>query len=65
MRLLPRRLGALLGAPSFLILSSCVGSEVTSPDVDVDPSFAISDGSSGRSSDFYFLTPLADKNPDP
>lgn len=62
---LPRRPGAVLGALSVVILSSCVGSEVTSPDVDVDPSFAISDGSTDGSNDFYFLPPLVSGNPNP
>lgn len=60
------RVGAGLGALSLLVvLSSCVGSDVVSPADGIDPSFAISDGTSGGSDDFYFLTPLADKNPNP
>lgn len=60
-----RRSGAAFGALSLLVLSSCVDSNVVSPEVDASPSFAISDGSTGQTEDFYFLPPLADGNPNP
>ena len=60
-----RPTGAVLGALSVLVLSSCVDSDVVSPDLDapIAPSLAIMDGSSGGNEDFYFLPPLASGAP--
>lgn len=61
---LSRRAGAAFGVLSFLVLSSCVDSNVVAPDADSSaPSMAVMDGSTFGSDDFYFLPPLAQGSP--
>lgn len=62
-----RRLGAAVGAAGLVVLSSCIGSDVVSPDVDrsFEPSSAIFDQTTTGPHDFYFLPPLVKGNPNP
>jgi hypothetical protein len=59
------RVGALLGALVVVVLSSCVDSNVAAPDVPIEAgaSYAILDGSTTGSGDFYFLPPIVSGSP--